>query len=66
VAAETDTLGTPLTEAEQALMVAYRGLRALVDRKDLAPSALYNAKEALASLWQAVNNLALIDERPPV
>ncbi|MDA1194921.1 MAG: hypothetical protein O2894_07020 [Planctomycetota bacterium] len=61
----TDVMGTPLTEAEASLLAAYRGLEALLT-DDLAPSVHANISEALASLWQAVNDLALTDDRPAV
>ncbi len=62
----TDILGTPLTEAEQSLMAAYRTLEALAAEEDLAPTAKANVAEALASLWQVVNNLGLTSDRPSV
>lgn len=60
-----DLLGTPLTDAEQKLLAAYETLKALLD-EDLAPSARANVSEAIASLWQAVNDLALTADRPGV
>ena len=59
-----DVLGNPLTAAEQDLMGAYERLLALLERDDLPPSASSNVKEAIACLWQAVNDLALVDDRP--
>jgi hypothetical protein len=61
----TDILGTPLTDAEQRLMAAYRTLEALAT-EDLSPTANANIAEALASLWQVVNNLGLTSDRPSV
>lgn len=58
-----DLSGNPLTGSEQKLMSAYRTLEALLE-EELSPSARASVAEALASLWQAVNNLALSDERP--
>jgi hypothetical protein len=58
-----DLVGSPLTGAEQKLLSAYRTLEALLE-EDLAPSARAAVAEALASLWQALNNLALSDDRP--
>lgn len=59
----TDVLGNAMTEAEQKLLGAYRVLESLRG-EDLAPCARANVAEALAALWQAVNDLALIDDRP--
>lgn len=61
----TDILGTPLTDAEQKLMAAYRTLEALA-QEELAPTARANVAEALAALWQVVNNLGLTLDRPQV
>ena len=58
-----DLVGAELTDAEKQLMSAYRTLEALQE-SDLSPTARANVAEALSSLWQAVNNLALTDDRP--
>ena len=58
-----DLLGNELTDAEQKLMASYRALEEL-QQEDLSPTARANVAEALSSLWQAVNNLALTDDRP--
>jgi len=58
-----DLLGNPMTDAEQKLVSAYRTLESLQE-EELPPNARANVAEALAALWQAVNNLALIDDRP--
>lgn len=58
-----DILGQPLTEAESRLLAAYEQLEALL-AEDLAPTARANVAEAVSSLWQAVNNLGLTDDRP--
>ena len=60
-----DLLGNPLTGAEARLLSAYDTLKALLE-EDLAPSARANVAEAVASLWQALNGLALTDDRPSV
>ncbi len=60
-----DLLGADLTQAETKLLEAYDVLKALLD-EDLSPTADANVREAIASLWQAVNNLALTDDRPDV
>jgi len=57
-------MGTPLTAAERKLLSVYEALEALL-QEDLPPSARANVAEALATLWQAVNDLALTDARPP-
>ncbi len=61
--AAADLLGRPLTPVETKLLAAYRQLIALLS-EDLPPSADANVREAAAALWNAVNDLALIDERP--
>lgn len=61
----TDVLGTPLTDAEQKLLSAYDTLAALMD-EDLSPAAAAGVAEAVASLWQVLNDLALTDDRPGV
>ena len=58
-----DLLGKPLTAPEVKLLAAYEGLKALL-REDLAPCAEASVKEAIACLWQAVNDLCLVDDRP--
>lgn len=64
--AGTDLLGNALTPAEGRLLDAYRALEALHATDDLAPAVRANVAEALASLWQALHDLALLDERPSV
>jgi hypothetical protein len=58
-----DLLGRPLGAEETALLDAYERCLALLDL-DLPPTARAAAEEAAAALWQAVNNLALLDDRP--
>ncbi len=58
-----DLLGRPLTPTEQRLLAAYEGLKALL-HEDLPPSAAANVKEAAAALWQVMNDLALVSDRP--
>ncbi len=60
-----DLLGTDLTQAESKLIEAYEMLTSLLN-EDLSPTADANVKEAIASLWQALNNLALTDDRPDI
>lgn len=60
-----DLLGKPLTPAEQRLLAAYEGLKALL-KEDLAPCADAAVKEAIACLWQAVHDLCLLEDRPEI
>ena len=57
--AATDLLGKPLTEQEQQILDAYHALKALASRADLPPCAARNVRKALASMWQATNDLDL-------
>jgi hypothetical protein len=61
----TDLLGRPLTADEARLLEAYEGLKALLAH-DLPPAAQANVREAVACLWQVVNDLALVSDRPDV
>lgn len=58
-----DLLGRPLTSTEQRLLAAYEGLKGLL-KEDLPPCAAANVKEAAAALWQVMNDLALVSDRP--
>ena len=60
---DTDILGNPTTDAERAMLAAYDGLKGLLEH-DLSPAAEAAVREAITSLWQAVNNLCLTDDRP--
>ena len=60
-----DVLGHDLTAEEAHLLAVWEQLKSLLD-DDLPPSARAAVEEAVAALWQAVNDLALTDERPPV
>ena len=55
----TDLLGKPLTEQEQELLTIYEALKKLAARDDLAPCVARNVRKALASMWQATNDLNL-------
>jgi hypothetical protein len=55
----TDLLGNPLTEQEQELLRLYEDLKRLAGRDDLPPCAARNVRQALASMWQATNDLDL-------
>lgn len=57
--AATDLIGKPLTEQEQQILDAYQALKALAARDDLPPCAARNVRKALASMWQATNDLDL-------
>jgi hypothetical protein len=59
-----DLLGHETTAAERRLLEAYRALLALLAEPGLPPCAVANLKEAAAAMWQVVNDLALVDERP--
>ncbi|HEY7347205.1 MAG TPA: hypothetical protein VH599_02715 [Ktedonobacterales bacterium] len=55
----TDLLGKPLTEQEQELLNLYERLKKLAEQDDLAPCVARNVRKALASMWQATNDLNL-------
>lgn len=56
---DIDLLGNQMTAAEKDLLAAYESLKALARRDDLPPCAARNVRRALASLWQATNDLDL-------
>ncbi|MBA2288035.1 MAG: hypothetical protein H0W02_21380 [Ktedonobacteraceae bacterium] len=55
----TDLLGKPLTEQERELLNVYQALKTLAAHDDLPPCAARNVRRALASMWQATNDLDL-------
>jgi len=55
----TDLLGKPLTEQEQELLTVYEALKKLAAQDNLPPCAARNVRRALASMWQATNDLSL-------
>jgi hypothetical protein len=59
----TDLLGRPLTPVETELLDLYHRLKALLERDDLGPCARAAARNALAALWNGVNDLALEHEQ---
>jgi hypothetical protein len=59
---DKDLLGNPTTEMEKELVGLYTGLKGLIERDDLTPCVAANAREALACLYQAVNDLNLVHE----
>lgn len=62
----TDLLGRALTPTERRLLAVYDELLALLAQDDLPPSVAANLREAAATLWQVVNDLALPRPRPDV
>jgi hypothetical protein len=62
MAAITDLLGRPLTDAEAELLDLYQRCKALLARDDLAPCARAGARAALVGLWNATNDLGLQHE----
>jgi hypothetical protein len=59
----TDLLGRPLTPAETELLDLYDRLKDLLRRDDLEPCTRAAARNALAALWNGVNDLALEHEQ---
>jgi hypothetical protein len=55
----TDVLGKPISEQEQALLDVYQALKRLAAQEDLPPCAARNIRKALAAMWQATNDLDL-------
>ncbi len=55
----TDLLGKPLSTAEQEILDVYEALKKLAAQTDLSPCAARNVRQALASMWQATNDLGL-------
>jgi hypothetical protein len=56
---DLDLLGTPLVEHESETLRIYQDLKALAGRDDLPPCVARNVRQALASMWQATNDLNL-------
>ena len=56
---KTDLLGKPLSTEEQELLDVYEALKKLAAQTDLPPCAARNVRQALASMWQATNDLGL-------
>ncbi|HVG95150.1 MAG TPA: hypothetical protein VND21_11935, partial [Planctomycetota bacterium] len=59
-----DTLGRDVTPVEQRLVDAYTAIADLLKTPGLAPTTEANLKEAAAALFVAMNELALVAERP--
>lgn len=60
----TDLLGNALTADEKELLELYDRLVALSRRDDLPPVATANVKQAMVLLWNACNDLALLEGSP--
>lgn len=61
--ADTDLYGKQTTGLEREVLAVYEALKGIVARDDLPPCVASNAREALACLWQAVNDLDLAFEQ---
>ena len=59
-----DLLGNDFTADERELVTLYAKLKALSARDDLPPVATANVKQAMVMLWNACNDLALLNEEP--
>ncbi|HZD74657.1 MAG TPA: hypothetical protein VE776_12380 [Actinomycetota bacterium] len=59
----TDLLGRPLTPVETELLDLYGRLKDLLGRDDLEPCTRAAVRNALAELWNGVNDLALEHEQ---
>lgn len=55
----TDLLGKPLSASESEMLTTYEALKKLAAQPDLPPCAARNVRQALASMWQATNDLGL-------
>ena len=60
---EHDLLGRPLDDIEREVLDVYERLKTLAGRSDTAPCVASNARFALASVWQIVNDLNLKHEQ---
>jgi hypothetical protein len=54
-----DLLDTPLVDHERDVLRIYQDLKVLAGREDLPPCVARNVRQALASMWQATNDLDL-------
>ncbi len=61
---KNDLLGRPMTKDELELLDLYSRLKTMSARRDLAPVASANVKQAMVLLWNACNDLALVYEEP--
>jgi len=60
---ETTLLGEPLTDLEQQVKAVYDQLKSLAAREDCPPCVAASARQALASMWVAVNDLGIAFEQ---
>jgi hypothetical protein len=56
---DLDLLDSPLVDHERETLRIYQDLKALAGRDDLPPCVARNVRQALASMWQATNDLNL-------
>jgi hypothetical protein len=56
---DLDLLDSPLVDHERQILRIYQDLKTLAARDDLAPCVARNVRQALASMWQATNDLNL-------
>ncbi|MBK8975837.1 MAG: hypothetical protein IPM29_07910 [Planctomycetes bacterium] len=61
---EHDLHGVEMTPDERELLDLFRRLRRLAERRDLAPCVSANVKQAMVMVWNACNDLALVDAPP--
>ena len=61
---KTDLLGRPLTKDDLELLDLYARLKTLSQRTDVPPVVTANVKQAMVMLWNACNDLALLNEEP--
>jgi hypothetical protein len=56
---DLDLLDSPLVDHERETLRIYQDLKTLAARDDLPPCVARNVRQALASMWQATNDLNL-------
>ena len=61
---EHDLHGAEMTADELELLELYRRLHRLSGRDDLTPCVAANVKQAMTLIWNACNDLALVDAPP--
>lgn len=57
-----DLLGNDIDDIERDVLDLYARLKELAARDDLPPCVERNAKQALAAIWNAANDLDLVSE----
>lgn len=60
---DRDLLGRPLTDVDREVLEIYSRLKQLAGRPGTPPCVGANARQALALLWQVVNDLDLEHEQ---